>query len=206
MGVAIAPPVDWVETLQEIRLDEWNLHIYLQYRFLPVDQQARIFLAVADVHRCVMATVADRRLAAIPFVITSVQTGNSIDCKFGGRFPKTVITDSGDLEIWIPKWAVGLAVASAIIGTAASTLKSADDIWDVVQKRKPAIVELGKQAYDLTLLALPDRAPAIDLERALSNLAHELGSENITTASVDGIILKKKEDDEQPPSRGAAAV
>ena len=88
-------------------LGDEALTLFLEYRYLPADQLARILSAVAGLNQAVLTAIRDFQwqqgdLRLRPeLYITSVRTGESIDIKFRpGIFVFSVkFTKDGDVRI-----------------------------------------------------------------------------------------------------------
>jgi hypothetical protein len=196
MATAAPPVIRWNQTADELIVDEFALRLHVGYSYLPVLQQAEILWAIAGLHRAVLSLSRDPSLAVVSLGIDQVSTGQSVDWKFGGRVPKIVISKAGDLEIWMPRWAVGLIVAGALLKATASVLNDVEDIFKVAQEHRPEIIQLARQAYDLHRLFEPHDARTAEVQRQLARFRHEIDSPNILLVELNGLTIRRREEEE----------
>jgi hypothetical protein len=183
-------------TETELILDQHEIKLHTSFTYFPVRQQAEILAAIAGVHRAVMSTAFEKSLSFVPLGIDEVRTGNSIDWKFGDRLPRFLITPEHDLQIWIPTWAVGLVVSSALITAAAGAVKGVDDILDVINERAPEMTQLAREKFDLPRLAHPVDVAGSDIQRQVTRFHREIDLPNITLVEVNGVTLRRRDEEE----------
>jgi hypothetical protein len=191
-------------------LGDEELTLFLEYRGLPADQLGRIFGALAGLNQAVLTAVRDVQwqqgeLDLRPELhVTSVHTGESINCKFrqGKIFP-SVEFPNDDLVLVMPRWTAGFFLASALLIGGAEVLKSVDTVMQHIPHHARAQVQ---QYVNVDQVVNPKSQAGRDVRLCLAAFKKEIDSPNLSSVHVNEAIIRKRDDVEGPPATPPSAA
>ncbi len=119
--------------------EEGLLHLYIDFDYLPAQQQAEILRLVPLIYERLifpanikMPYARDRQFDWPPLCIDSAETKNSIDFKFkpaGQYWPSLNTTKDGDLQILLPKWTIAPAATAAVLSVGMAFWDQTNDFY-----------------------------------------------------------------------------
>ncbi len=195
------------------------LELYVEYDYLPVEQGAKLFGAVAEIHDILGAEqVAPgfsawmspplfapgfRLWAPAPLCFQSIQTGDSITVRFAppGRWLPRVSVEGGDVELLLPRW------TAVMILTGAALTHGLDGYQQFLNAQKTRLeiqkaqLEIEKLRSELHAMPKPSQNAAGRIELHVNEFNYYLAQPNIRSATLNGIPLGQMPSEPRPQTR-----